>query len=405
MKRERVKKRVNAIKKSFNDRHPFVVPVVTLFSLVIIFVFGFILFGGEVLKPADSKVVKLYVDGEQKTIPTRASTVKELLENSGVEYGEKDLIEPSLNSQIIGEEFSVNIYRAKPVTVVDESGDKKIAKIADTTPVVMAKQAGFDLFPEDIVEIVEPDKSLQEGIIGTQVVINRATPIKMSLYGKDYNIRTHAETVADLVKERDIKTSNQSILPSLETKLKANQVVFITDPGKKIASVEEDIPFDQRTISDTGLEAGETIIRNEGRNGKRVVVYEIAKDGSRILLQEVIVSKPVTRVVVEGRRAVAPNASVAGDKVALMNAAGIPADQHASVDFIISRESGWRPSATNPGGCIGLGQRCSPQVLINQCPNWQTDAVCQLRHFNEYAVARYGSWNEAYAFWRVSHWW
>lgn len=405
MKKITTAKKWPSIKKPFNDRHPFVVPVVTLFGLIIVTLLGFLLFGGQVVQPADTKVVSLYIDDQHKTIATRAKTVGEMLEKAGVSYEKEDLIEPSVNANITTDRFSVNIYRAKQVTVVDEGGAKTTAKIADTTPVVMAEKAGFDLYPEDKAELTEPDIALQQGVIGIQIVINRATPVKMNLYGKTYDIRTHAETVEELAKERNLSVSNQSILPSLSTKLTPNTVVFVTDPGKKIASVEEDIPFGEETVNDLGLPLGEKQTRTEGRIGRKVVVYEVSPDGQRIPLQEVVISNPVTKVVVVGRKVTAPNFSVAADKAALMAQAGIPPDQQGAADFIISRESGWRPAATSANGCVGLGQRCNASILISACPNWETDAVCQLQHFNGYAVGRYGSWNEAYAFWSVNHWW
>jgi len=405
MKKTQRKNIVPSIKKSFNDRHPFIVPVVTLAALLFLSLIGFILYGGQTVQPADTKVVRLYVDDQQRSIPTRAETVGEMLERAGVTYEKEDLIEPSVNAVITGDDFSVNIYRAKQVTVVDEDGSKTTAKIADTTPVVMASKAGYDLYPEDIAEVTEPDIALQDGVIGIQVVINRALPIKMNLYGKTYDIRTHAKTVDDLVKERNITFTNQSILPSLDTKLKPGDVVFVTDPGKKIASVEEEIPNNEETINDLGLPLGESQVRTEGRPGKKVVIYEISPDGQRIPLQEIIISEPVTRVVVQGRKVTSPNFSVAADKASLMSQAGIPGDQQGAADFIIARESGWRPAARSPNNCIGLGQRCNASILISACPNWETDAVCQLNHFNQYAVGRYGSWNEAYAFWSVNHWW
>ena len=302
MKRSSVRKRVGSIKKSFNDRHPFVVPVVTLFFLIIFFSVGFLIFGGKDVAPADSKIVNLYVDGERRTIPTRASTVREMLDNSGVEYTKKDLIEPGLDTQISGRNFSVNIYRAKQVTVVDENGKTVTAKVPDTTPVVMATAAGFKLYPEDIVEIEEPDISLGEGVIGTKVIINRATPIQLNLYGKNYNIRTHAETVADLINERNLTVDGNSVLPKPGTKLKPNDVVFITDINNKIALVEEQIAQPIEYISAADLIVGVEEVREEGRPGKKVVVYSIGDDGSRVPLQEIIVTNPVRKLVARGTK-------------------------------------------------------------------------------------------------------
>ncbi len=397
--------RVSKVRRSFNDRHPFVVPVVTILGLLLASLVGFFMFGGQVVHPTDTKVIRFHSDGKNQTIITRAKTVQEFLDRSNIQLSEGDLVEPSVASDINSEEFSINLYRARPVTVIDEKGQKTTIRSADVIPEVVASKAGFKLFPEDIVEIVEPDKSLEQGIIGTHISINRATPVKLNLFGATFDVRTHAETVADLAKERGINFDNNSVLPAPTTKLKEGDLVFIAQPGKQLATSEEEIAFDTETIFDTGLPLTTTEVRTPGVVGKKAVVYEVLSDGTRKALQEIILSNPVKKVVVKGKKITAPNVSVAADKVALMTQAGIPADQHASVDYIISRESGWRPAATNAGGCIGLGQRCNPSILINACPNWATDPVCQLQHFNGYAVGRYGSWNQAYGFWTVNHWW
>ena len=393
------------IKRSYNNRHPFVVPLATIVFLFFVSIFGFFMYGGQVLQPQDTKIIRFYSEGQNQSIITRAKTVKDFLERSKIEVKQGDVVEPALDTEITSHEFSVNLYKAKPVTVVDEKGKKTIIKTADTIPEVVAKRAGYKLYPEDIVEIVEPDKSLELGIVGTHINIDRATLIKMNLFGTTYDIRTHAETVADLAKERGISFDDKSVLPAPTTKLKDNQVVFITQPGKQLTTAEEPISFGEETILDQTLSAGTTEVRTEGVNGKRVAVYEVLSDGSKKLLQEIVLINPTNKVVVKGRKATVPNVSVAADKASLMAQAGISSDQYGSADFIISRESGWRPAARSSNNCIGLGQRCNPSVLINACPNWETDAVCQLQHFNSYAVGRYGSWNEAYAFWSVNHWW
>lgn len=85
-----------------------------------------------------------------------------------------------------------------------------------------------------------------------------------------------------------------------------------------------------------------------------------------------------------------------------MTAAGIGTDDFGYVDYIISHESGWDPSATNASsGSHGL-----PQALPYSktgC-DW-IDAVCQLQWANAYAIARYGGWANAYNYWLNNHYW
>lgn len=95
-----------------------------------------------------------------------------------------------------------------------------------------------------------------------------------------------------------------------------------------------------------------------------------------------------------------------GTKQEWMAQAGIPSSDWPAVDFIIHKESTWRPTATNNIGCVGLGQSCpGGSGLVAECPNWQSDPVCQLRHFSKYAKQRYGGWWSAHAAWTQQNWW
>lgn len=78
-----------------------------------------------------------------------------------------------------------------------------------------------------------------------------------------------------------------------------------------------------------------------------------------------------------------------------------PVDSNSAKAFIYARESGNNPNATNPNGCYGLGQDCNGVVRI-QCG---ADYVCQDAYFTAYAMRRYGSWENALAFWQNHHWW
>lgn len=86
----------------------------------------------------------------------------------------------------------------------------------------------------------------------------------------------------------------------------------------------------------------------------------------------------------------------------LMAAAGIDPADYGAVDYIISHESGWDPDATEPTtGAHGL-----PQALpYSKTGCGWDDAVCQLEWANTYAIARYGGWWQAQAYWSVNRNW
>src|SRR6266540_983616 len=73
---------------------------------------------------------------------------------------------------------------------------------------------------------------------------------------------------------------------------------------------------------------------------------------------------------------------------------------------IIMRESGWNPLADNPSStAFGLGQ-----LVFSQRQNYlgsaadTTDCALQLKAFRGYVSDRYGSADNAWAFWQSHHW-
>lgn len=78
---------------------------------------------------------------------------------------------------------------------------------------------------------------------------------------------------------------------------------------------------------------------------------------------------------------------------------------NAAMQYIFQHESGNRLDAVNSIGACGLGQSLSCSKLSNVCPDWQTDAACQIKYFTSYANARYGGWVNAQIFWSSNRYW
>lgn len=394
-------------------KHPFIVPIITFFGLFIISAVLFVVAGGRTVRPDDSHIVRLYVDGKSQTVPSRASNVGELLTRLKVELGEYDVVEPALDAAITDDNFNVNVYRAHPVTIVDDTPEgpktSKVTYSAQQAPDAIAKQAGIAVYPEDKVELAPSNDILKtDGVISQKVVIARAIPTSINLYGNQISFRTQAKTVGQALKEKGVSpVEGDTVVPTADTPMTPNTQIFVVRMGKQIATVEEAIPAATQTENDPAVPAGTTVVKQEGSAGKKLATYEIelqnGKEASRKLLQEVVSVEPVPRIVAKGTKVV--NTRIAGDKSAILAAAGVPASQHFAADFIIARESGWNLAARNASGCLGLGQACPGSKLVAVCPNWSSDAVCQIQFFSGYANGRYGSWQAAYEAWQIKHWW
>lgn len=90
----------------------------------------------------------------------------------------------------------------------------------------------------------------------------------------------------------------------------------ITVTKTEIETTEEEVPFATTQTYDGTLPKDTTIVKVEGRNGKKVVRTEVkTKDGevTRSLISETITVPPVSKVVAIGTKVVAANAKPQGN--------------------------------------------------------------------------------------------
>lgn len=412
-------KRVRLVKRV--SRHPaFTIPLITFSSLLLLTAVAFAVLSGGApqLRNTSTHIVIVSHDHTEQAIPTPAKTVDAVLKRYHIPLHDGDVVEPDLNTEIVTDNFRVNVYRAAPVTIVD--GEKKtFTYSAARTPRSIVKQAGIEVYPEDTLTSAPTENFLIEGSIGERVVISRATPVNVSLYGTPVVMRTHAETVGKLLTERGLKMSAGDVVqPTANTPITPNMQVFVLRKGQKVVTEAADIPMTTQIVEDSSLTFGTTAVRQQGQGGKKLITYLIETSGgteTRKVIQEVITQQPVTQIIARGKAV-----SIPSDKQAVMAAAGIASGDYPYVDFIISHESGWCPTKMQGqvGYCppyapaevpsylgYGLGQATPGTKMASFGADWQTNPVTQLRWATSYAVGRYGSWGAAYNHWQTYHNW
>lgn len=83
--------------------------------------------------------------------------------------------------------------------------------------------------------------------------------------------------------------------------------------------------------------------------------------------------------------------------------AKLKADPNAN--YIIARESGCDPSATNTSsGAYGICQALPGSKMATAGSDWRTNIETQAKWCDTYAISRYGSWAGARAFWDINNW-
>ena len=386
-------------------KHPaFFVPAMT--GAVLLFVGASALFylnkenHTYTLSNPSSRVVIVRADGKERVVPTRVDTVGELLSKLDITLHEGDIVEPAANTVIVSDNFRVNIYRALPVTIID--GDKQVQALsAAATPRSIVRQAGIEAHPEDRLELDPAQNFVTQGTIGQKLVVDRATPVNVNLYGAQLAVRTQANTVGEFLKEKNIKLSEgETVQPSVDSPVNPNEPIFVNRKGIQVQVVNEDVASGTQFVEDNTLTFGVTAVRQQGVPGKRVVTYQVnTATGAKTKFQEIMIQQPVVQVVARGTYVNIPS-----DKQGVMSAAGIAKGDYTYVDYIVSHESRWNATATN-GKTWGLCQALPGAKMATSGSDWKTNPVTQMKWCDSYAKRTYGSWSAAYNTWVSKHWW
>lgn len=298
----------------------------------------------EETRQSGERLLTVHERGEERVFLTSATTVGEALELAGIEVSETDTVEPAKDEELIASDYNVNIYRTRPVIVVDGASRQKVMT-SRQTPAQIAESAGIDLHPEDESKLGMPADMLGDGA-GLELTISRATELTLVLYGKEAEIRTQAETVGELLDEKDIELGpNDKMSVDKSEPIVAGMKLELWREGKQTITEEEDVDFEVQQIRDADRPAGYREVKTPGVKGKRTVTYEIViKNGKEIERKEVAsvtTKQPKKQVEVIGVKVEGPESIMAKIREA-SEAKGIDSQR---VLLIAKCESGFNPRA------------------------------------------------------------
>ena len=286
---------------------------ITFVSGAILMLVGGLFFVNQALadatKPAakaGEKLVTIYDRGAEKTIVTKARTIREALKLAKFSIDERqDVVEPSLDSEMVAEKYNINIFRARPITIVDGNKRLKITT-AEQTPALIAKAAGIEVFEEDKTTLSNSDNMAVDGA-NMVMKIDRASMVNFVLYGKESVIRTHAKTVGELLKEKNIDPKKDDTLSvDRSAKIIPGMKIELWRNGKQTITAEEDVKFETEKVQDANRDSGYREVKQAGVNGKKNVTYEIEmKNGvevSRKEIASVVTKEPKKQIEIVGTK-------------------------------------------------------------------------------------------------------
>jgi len=237
---------------------------------------------------------------------TKADTLREVFNEADIQLDKNDRVEPGLDEALVANSYQVNVYRARPVVIVDGQV-KQLVMSAYQTPKQIAKHAGINLRDEDVAEVDLSADFIGDGA-SLRMNVDRAAAVEMTLYGKPQTVYTQATTVGDFLREKKItlgKDDDMSI--GKEVAITAGMSLSIWRNGKQTVTQEEDVAFETEKIQDANREVGFKQVDTPGTNGKKMVTYEIVMQNgievSRVAIQSVVTKQPVKQTETVGTKA------------------------------------------------------------------------------------------------------
>ena len=378
-------------------------------------------------QPLNGRLITVHDRGTETVFLTDKNTVKEALENAGIAVDSRDAVEPALDETLVARDYQVNIYRARPVTVIDGATKQRVITPYQTAEQIAA-DVGITLYKEDTTTISQSNNIIANGV-GIQLEIDRATVLSVDLFGKKTDIRTQGTTIADFLKEKNITLgADDRVSVPLSTPATNGLEVRIWREGKQTISVDEPIPFTTEQERDADRPVGYKEVKTAGVNGKRTVTYEVTVQNGvevgRVEIAAITLEQAISQVELIGSK-VALNVTYSADRAAIMTAAGVAAGDQDYAAYIINNENGlWCPIRwQGTAGCADAyyekfaGAESSSQVGYGLCQatpgikmatagaDWRTNVVTQMKWCHSYAISRYGSWEAAYRAKVTKGWW
>ncbi|MEG1002497.1 MAG: 3D domain-containing protein [Clostridium sp.] len=198
------------------------------------------------------KTVNISIDGKEETFITYKGTVKDVLQENGLEVSDHDKVQPSLESKL-KEDDQIEVRKAVPINVKFAKKDVKIVSAEET--VQDALIAGSDQLKKEGVEYVN---------------------------GVD------------------------EVEPGLDAPVEENMKVDVVKVEVKSVTEHKNIPYDTVTKKDSSLEQGKKRVESDGKHGKQEVTYQVVyKDGEEAEKREVsskTIATPVNAIVVQGTK-------------------------------------------------------------------------------------------------------
>ena len=198
-----------------------------------------------------------------------------------------------------------------------------------TTELTTRQTTVSEFLAENNVELGEFDRvsMLMEDELydEARLVIRKGRKFTLNIDGNIEIITTTKKTVREAFEEAGVLVSDADrVEPGLDTFIEPDMSVSVFRVASELITVDTEIPFKSREVSDSSLAKGKTKVKVRGVNGLKRTTYSITTENGvetkREVVEQVTLREPTTRVIAVGTKAVSSAKSSGGTKTVTTNA-------------------------------------------------------------------------------------
>ncbi len=196
-----------------------------------------------------------------------------------------------------------------------------------TTELTTRQSTVSEFLAENNVELGEFDRvsMLMEDELydEARIVIRKGRNFTLNIDGNIEIITTTKKTVREAFEEAGVLVNDADrVEPGLDTNIEEDMSVSVFRVANEVITVDTEIPFKSREVSDSSLAKGKTKVKVRGVNGLKRTVYSITTENGvetkREIIEQTTLREPTTRVIAVGTKAASKSSG--GTKTVTTNA-------------------------------------------------------------------------------------
>jgi uncharacterized protein YabE (DUF348 family) len=257
--------------------------------------------GGHAAYEATAKTVTVSVDGQQRTVRTHGSTVREALAAAHLSVGEHDLLAPAAGTAI-KDRSAVVLRRGRQMTLRVDGQARTVwvtaMSVSEALDQVGLRAAGA---------VLSADRSRAIPLKGFSLEVRTRKDVQILDAGRVRRVATNALLVQDVLREARVTlASTDRLSVPWRASVKDDMVVRITRIRGRVVAEDVAVPYAVERRADSSMYKGQTKVLRAGRVGVLHRTYALrmvnGKLASKQLTSSVRTAQPVTKVVLYGTK-------------------------------------------------------------------------------------------------------